>query len=110
MSLKQGHWAHGGVPICFLLYTDLVDEERNWPGPPIPEDYGFTPVTWGWTPRPEPWGQIQALGAILQGIALLPEQHRARQELYDVARRALETAVEELGDGVQLVAKEAKHI
>jgi hypothetical protein len=29
-----------------------------------------------------------------------------RQELYDMARRALEQAVEALGDGVQLVEKE----
>jgi hypothetical protein len=94
-------------PICWYIYDDLNDDRHVPPGPPPPEDWGgFSPLPWGWSPRPEPWGQVQALAVILQGVSVMPEHAPVRQELHDMARRALEQAVEALGDGVQLVEKE----
>ena len=94
-------------PICFIIYHD--DLPPQLPFPPPPEDWGgFNPLPWGWGVRPEPWGQIQALGVILQGISALPERNSVRQELHDTARKALEAAVEELGDGVHLVEEEVR--
>jgi hypothetical protein len=94
-------------PICWYLYDDKVVDPNRRPGPPPPEDWGgFNPIPWGWGPQPEPWGQIQALAVILQGVSAMPERAPMRQELHDIARRALEEAVEALGDGVQLVEKE----
>jgi hypothetical protein len=93
--------------ICHFIYEDTVIPEWRPPLPdPPPELGGFNPVPWGWRPRSEPWGQIQALGLILQGISLMPKQAPMRTELHDIARRVLEDAVEALGEGVQLVERD----
>ena len=83
-------------PVCFVVYYDVEPPPFIPENPQPPEG-----------PRPEPWVHIQALGTILQAISSLSERAPMRRELYDMARGALETAVAELGDGAELVTREA---
>jgi hypothetical protein len=61
-----------------------------------------TPIDPAAGPRPEPWKQIGALTTIVELTALLPERLAMRDELRNLATRALEAAVADLGDDVTL--------
>lgn len=76
--------------ICFPIY---IDEEL----PPH-------------VPGPDPYEHLKALGTIVQLASSLSELTPLRQELVDVAQRALETAVEGLGEGAELVDLAARPV
>jgi hypothetical protein len=53
-------------------------------------------------PPEETWEQIRTLATIVELAGSLPNQNPLREELHTSAIRALEEAVGELGDGVQI--------
>jgi hypothetical protein len=77
----------------FCIPIDLQYVPRDRIGPPIPPE--------------DPFLHLQALGTIAQLAASLSDRIPMRQELVEVATRALESAVAGLGDGFHLVESEA---
>jgi hypothetical protein len=75
--------------ICIPLYLQ--------PLPKVP-----TPI-----PPEDPFAHLQTLGTIAQLAASLSDLTPMRQELLEVSQRALETAVEGLGEDFQLVDSDA---